>query len=96
MENRQRQFGWLLALTSLGFFMAMMDSMIVTTASTAIKIDFDISEASLQWALNAYNVAIAATLLVGVALGDRFGRRRVYNLGILVFTLGSVLSLIHI
>lgn len=90
MENRQRQFGWLLALTSLGFFMAMMDSMIVTTASTAIKIDFDISEASLQWALNAYNVAIAATLLVGVALGDRFGRRRVYNLGILVFTLGSV------
>ncbi len=64
--------------------------MIVTTASTAIKIDFDISEASLQWALNAYNVAIAATLLVGVALGDRFGRRRVYNLGILVFTLGSV------
>ncbi|MGA3393573.1 MFS transporter [Lactiplantibacillus pentosus] len=91
MEKRQVHSGWLITLTSLGFFMAMMDSMIVTTASTAIKMDFHISVASLQWALNAYNVAIAAVLLVGVALGDRFGRRRVYNLGILVFTIGSIL-----
>lgn len=91
MEKRQVQSGWLITLTSLGFFMAMMDSMIVTTASTAIKMDFHISVASLQWALNAYNVAIAAVLLVGVALGDRFGRRRIYNLGILVFTIGSIL-----
>lgn len=81
---------WVLGLTALGFFMVMMDSMIVTTASTAIRTDFKISVSSLQWALNAYNIAIAAVLLVGVALGERFGRRRVYELGILIFCLGSI------
>jgi len=81
----------ILILTSLGFFMSMMDSMIVTTASTAIRADFNISVSTLQWTLNAYNITIAAVLLVGVALGERFGRRKVYTLGILIFTLGSVL-----
>ncbi len=82
---------WVLALTSLGFFMSMMDSMIVTTASTAIRADFRISVSQLQWALNAYNVTIAAVLLFGVALGDKIGHRRVYNIGIFVFVIGSVI-----
>ncbi|WP_057878396.1 MFS transporter [Levilactobacillus paucivorans] len=81
----------ILLLTSLGFFMAMMDAMIVTTASTAIRIDFHISVSTLQWALNAYNITIAAVLLVGVSLGERWGRRRIYNWGLLIFTVGSVL-----
>lgn len=81
---------WVLVLTSLGFFMSMMDSMIVTTASTAIRSDFHISLGSLQWALNSYNVTIAAVLLVGVSLGDRLGHRKVYNLGLLIFVLGSI------
>ncbi|MBA1392572.1 DHA2 family efflux MFS transporter permease subunit [Lactobacillus sp. XV13L] len=72
--------------------MSMMDSMIVTTASTAIRSDFHISVASLQWALNAYNVTIAAVLLVGVALGNRYGHRKIYNLGMLIFVIGSILS----
>jgi len=62
----------------------------VTTASTAIRTDFQISVKSLQWALNAYNITIAAVLLVGVALGERWGRRRIYNWGLLIFTIGSV------
>lgn len=82
---------WVLLLTSLGFFMAMMDTMIVTTASTAIRADFHISVKSLQWALKAYNITIAAVLLVGVALGERWGRRRLYNFGMFVFTIGSIL-----
>lgn len=82
---------WILALTSLGFFMAMMDAMIVTTASTAIRTDFQISVSTLQWALNAYNITIAAVLLVGVSLGERWGRRKIYNWGILIFTVSSVL-----
>lgn len=82
---------WILVLTSLGFFMAMMDAMIVTTASTAIRTEFQISVNTLQWALNAYNITIAAVLLVGVSLGERWGRRRIYNWGILIFTVGSVL-----
>ena len=70
--------------------MSMMDSMIVTTASTAIRTDFHISVNTLQWALNAYNITIGAVLLVGVSLGERIGRRKIYNIGIFVFTLGSV------
>lgn len=82
---------WVLALTSLGFFMSMMDSMIVTTASTAIRNDFGISVSQLQWALNAYNVTIAAVLLFGVSLGDKIGHRRMYNIGIFIFVVGSVI-----
>lgn len=91
MIKRQINSSWILVLTSLGFFMSMMDSMIVTTASTAIRTDFHISVSTLQWAMNAYNITIAAVLLVGVSFGERFGRRKVYNLGILIFTIGSVL-----
>ncbi len=82
---------WVLILTSLGIFLSMMDSMIVTTASTAIRNDFNITVSQLQWAINAYNITIAAVLLLGVSLGDRFGHRKVYNLGILVFVIGSIL-----
>lgn len=81
---------WTLFLTSLVFFMSMMDSMIVTTASTNIREYFHISLDNLQWALNAYNITIAAVLLVGVSLGDKFGRRKIYNCGILIFTIGSI------
>ncbi len=91
MQNKQAKYAWILVLTSLGFFMSMMDSMIVTTASTAIRTDFNISVDQLQWALNAYNITIAAVLLVGVSLGERIGRRKIYNIGILIFTIGSIL-----
>ncbi|MDF3333939.1 MFS transporter [Lacticaseibacillus rhamnosus] len=91
MQAKNRiNLNWVLFLTSLGFFMSMMDSMIVTTASTAIREDFRISVGQLQWALNAYNIAIAAVLLVGVALGDRFGHRKVYEVGLLIFVIGSI------
>ena len=89
--EKKTSSAWILTLTSLGFFMSMMDSMIVTTASTAIRNDFDISVNTLQWALNAYNITIAAVLLVGVALGERLGRRKIYNWGLVIFTFGSVL-----
>ncbi|WP_367377058.1 MFS transporter [Levilactobacillus cerevisiae] len=89
--TKQVNYRWVLTLTSLGFFMSMMDAMIVTTASTAIRSEFEISVGTLQWALNAYNITIAAILLVGVALGERLGRRRIYQWGILIFTIGSAL-----
>lgn len=91
MMTKTTSTKWLLGLTSLGFFMSMMDAMIVTTASTAIRTDFHISVGTLQWVLNAYNITIAAVLLVGVSLGERWGRRRVYNWGIFIFTFGSIL-----
>lgn len=91
MKQKQVNSNWVLVLTSLGFFMSMMDSMIVTTASTANRNDFHISVDMLQWAMNSYNITIAAVLLVGVSLGERLGRRKIYNLGILIFTIGSIL-----
>ncbi len=91
IKKERTNSAWILTLTSLGFFMSMMDSMIVTTASTAIRNDFGISVDTLQWALNAYNITIAAVLLVGVALGERLGRRKIYNWGLFVFTVGSIL-----
>ncbi|KRK78554.1 MFS transporter [Companilactobacillus nodensis] len=90
MKDEQVNSTWILVLTSLGFFMSMMDSMIVTTASTAIRTDLNISVNALQWAMNSYNITIAAVLLVGVSLGERIGRRKVYNWGIFIFTLGSI------
>jgi drug resistance MFS transporter, drug:H+ antiporter-2 family len=70
--------------------MSMMDSMIVTTASTSIREDFHVTVGQLQWTLNAYNVSVAAFLLPGVALGNRIGHRRMYETGLLLFVLGSV------
>lgn len=90
MKDEQVNSTWVLVLTSLGFFMSMMDSMIVTTASTAIRTDLNISVNALQWAMNSYNITIAAVLLVGVSLGERIGRRKIYNWGIFIFTLGSI------
>lgn len=90
MTDKQHHTTWLLLLTSIGFFMSMMDSMIVTTASTAIRTDFHISVANLQWAMNAYNITIAALLLVGVEIGARIGQRRLYIIALLLFVAGSV------
>lgn len=90
MSERRISSTWVLILTSMGFFMSMMDSMIVTTASTAIRNDFKISVNALQWALNSYNITIAAVLLIGVTMGDRLGHRFIYNLGLFIFLIGSV------
>ena len=89
IQSKTNRF-WVLALTSLGFFMSMMDSMIVTTASTSIREDFHVTVGQLQWTLNAYNVSVAAFLLPGVAIGNRIGHRRLYETGLLLFVLGSV------
>lgn len=94
MRDDRTKSTWILILTSLGFFMSMMDSMIVTTASTAIRLDYNISVNALQWALNAYNITIASVLLIGVSLGEKFGRRKIYNWGIFIFTVGSILCAI--
>ena len=89
LQSKSSRF-WVLALTSLGFFMSMMDSMIVTTASTSIREDFHITVGQLQLTLNAYNVSVAAFLLPGVAIGNRIGHRKLYEAGLLLFVLGSV------
>jgi EmrB/QacA subfamily drug resistance transporter len=78
-----------LGLASLASFMITLDSQVVATALTMIRNDLGASVESLEWIVNAYNLVFAVLLLTGAALGDRFGRRRVFVLGLAVFTLAS-------
>ncbi|MGH3202218.1 MAG: MFS transporter [Streptosporangiaceae bacterium] len=80
---------WALALTSVAFFMVALDSLVVITALPAIQASLNGSVATLDWAVNAYNLAFAAGIIAAAALGDRLGRRRVYVIGLLGFTLAS-------
>ena len=90
MQEKKVNSSAIIILTSLGFFMSMIDSMIVTTATTAIRNNFQISVNLLQWLLNIYNITIAALLLVGVSLGEKIGRKKVYLVGIAIFTIASI------
>ena len=81
--------GWTLALVSLALFMVTLDNLVVTFALPSIRLQFHVDIASLEWTVNAYTLSFAVLLLSGAALGDRFGRRRMFVLGLGIFTLGS-------
>src|SRR6476659_5574887 len=80
---------WTLTVTSLGVFMTALDTLVVTTALPALRADIGASLSDLEWTVNAYNLAFACALLTGAALGDRFGRRRMFCIGLGVFTAAS-------
>ena len=83
---------WTLVISSLGLFMVALDTLVVTTALPVLRVDLGASLPDLEWTVNAYNLAFACLLLTGAALGDRFGRRRVFSLGLLLFTGASALA----
>src|SRR5215831_4996465 len=85
-----RRLGWVLALTSTGYFMVVLDSVVVITALPRMQLDLRASLSSLQWTLNAYGIAFAAGIIPAAALGDRLGRRKVFNIGLTLFTAASV------
>ena len=76
-------------LVSTGLFMVTLDNLVVSTALPVIRVDLGASLQQLEWTVNAYTLAFAVFLLTGAALGDRFGRRRMFTLGIMVFTVAS-------
>src|ERR687897_409831 len=78
---------WVLALSSAGSLMAMLDAMVVATALSTIRQDLGASIETLQWTMNAYNLSFGVLLLTGAALGDRFGRRRMFVVGTGLFVL---------
>jgi EmrB/QacA subfamily drug resistance transporter len=80
---------WVLALASTASFMVALDALVVTTALGAIRQDLDASIEALEWTVNAYNLSFAVLLLTGAALGDRFGRRRMFAAGIALFVAAS-------
>ncbi len=86
MRNR---LWWTFAIASLALFAFALDRLVVTTALPVIRSDLGADVAGLQWTVNAYTLSFAVLLLTGAALGDRFGRRRMFTVGVAVFTAGS-------
>ncbi|GAA2190639.1 MFS transporter [Streptomyces bangladeshensis] len=82
---------WLLLTTVLGSGMAMLDSTVVNVALPRIGHDLDANLAALQWTVNAYLVTLAGLILLGGSLGDRYGRRKVFVLGVVWFAAASLL-----
>src|SRR5262249_56666393 len=80
---------WVLGLTSTAYFMVVLDALVVITALPQMQRDLHADLASLQWTVNSYGIAFAAGIITAAALGDRFGRRRVFSLGLALFTLSS-------
>ena len=80
---------WTFVVTSVAVFMVSLDNLVVTTALPVIKHDLGASLQGLEWTVNAYTLTFAVLLLTGAALGDRFGRKRMFLAGLALFTFGS-------
>jgi EmrB/QacA subfamily drug resistance transporter len=88
MTQRQATI-WTFVGTTVALFMVVLDNLVVSTAIPVIRVDLGASLEELEWTVNAYTLTFAAFLLTGAALGDRFGRRRLFMIGIGIFTAAS-------
>jgi EmrB/QacA subfamily drug resistance transporter len=84
-----RRNAWTLGIVSVALFMVVLDNLVVSVALSTIRRDLGASIQSLEWTVNAYVLAYAVLLLTGAALGDRFGRKRMFLVGLLLFTAAS-------
>ncbi len=91
--TRRRMPVWLaIVAASLPMFMATLDNLVMTNALPSIRLDLGATVEELQWFVNAFTLSFASFILMAAALGDRFGRRTVFVIGIVVFTIASVFS----
>jgi EmrB/QacA subfamily drug resistance transporter len=88
-EIQRSRMLWTFVATSLALVMVTLDNLVVTTALPVIREDLHASLEGLEWTVNAYTLTFAVLLLTGAALGDRFGRRRMFAIGLGIFTLAS-------
>src|SRR3954449_12336255 len=91
MTHKQNMW-WTFAITSTALFMVTLDNLVVTTALPVIRKDLHSGLSGLEWTVNAYTLTFAVLLLTGAALGDRYGRRLMFSIGIGVFTVGSAVA----
>src|ERR1700742_1391917 len=91
MTTRNRTI-WTLVITSIALFMTSLDNLVVTTALPVIRVHLHASLSSLEWTGNAYTLTFAVFLLTGASLGDRFGRKRLFLIGLAIFTAGSAFA----
>src|SRR5882762_633793 len=94
VRHRSPAGRWILLVTVLGSGLGVLDATVVNVALPAIGQAFGASLASLQWIVNAYTLTLAGLLLLGGALGDRYGRRRLFVIGILWFAGASLICAI--
>ncbi len=87
-----RTAAWTLAITGAALFMTALDNLVVGVALPSIRADLGGSIESLEWTVNAYTLAFAVLLITGAALGDRFGRKRMFGIGLGIFTGASALA----
>jgi len=87
--THKRNISWTFVITSLALFMVTLDNLVVTTALPVIRKDLHSGLSGLEWTVNAYTLTFAVLLLTGAALGDRFGRRRMFSIGLGIFTVAS-------
>src|ERR1700760_4089081 len=80
---------WTFAITSLALFMVTLDNLVVTTAIPVIHRDLHAGLSGLEWTVNAHTLTFAVLLLTGPAPGDRFGRRRMFAIGVFIFPAAS-------
>src|SRR5215475_8497684 len=89
MEDAMSSQRWVVVLTAIGSLMAALDTLVVSTALTTIRLDLGATVEQLEWTVNAYNLSFAVLLITGAALGDRYGRRRLYAIGLGLFAAAS-------
>ena len=87
--NRVNRQWLILGAMVFALFMVMLDMTVITVALPSIGRSLNASEQSLEWTVNAFSLALASLTLLGGKLGDRFGRRRLFLLGLAIFTVSS-------
>jgi MFS family permease len=91
-HGRRSATRWVVALTGIGSLMAALDTLVVATSLSTIRLDLHATVEQLEWTVNAYNLSFAVLLITGAALGDRFGRRRLFGVGLGLFAAASAAS----
>ena len=81
---------WVLVLAAASSFMVSLDALVVTTALPTIRHELGASLSSLEWTVNAYTLSFAVLLMSAAALGDRYGRRRLFSFGVALFGAASI------
>jgi EmrB/QacA subfamily drug resistance transporter len=91
-QTRKTATAWVIALTAIGSLMAALDTLVVSTSLSTIRLDLGASIEDLEWTVNAYNLSFAVLLITAAALGDRYGRRAFYAIGLGLFAGASAAS----
>src|SRR5882724_6510569 len=93
-EKVERPAIWTWIAVSVAVFMVSMDNLVVTNALPVIRVKLGGGLEGLEWTVSAYTLSFAVLLLTGAALGDRFGRRRLFGIGLAIFTFASAAAAI--